>query len=203
MTVYTYPIGPLLTNCYVVTCPSAKGDALVIDPAFGKEKILAFLESKGLRLAGVVLTHCHFDHMSAVDGLCEGGVPLYCPKNDAPALKDPKRNASFYFGRPLEVKTVPARLLFEGDEITIGEERLRVLETPGHTAGSICLLGEDLLFSGDTLFCRGYGRTALPTGSEASLAASLRRILSLEERTVYPGHGEVTTIFEEKAYFGF
>ena len=202
MTVYTYPIGPLQTNCYVITCPNANGQALVIDPAFHEDQILSFLESKGLVLGGVILTHCHFDHMWAVDGLCKGGAPFYCPKKDAPALNDPKRNASYYFGQTLAVKTDPARLLSEGDEIRLGNETLTVLETPGHTEGSICLLSDGILFSGDTLFCHGYGRTDLPSGNESALFSSLRRILSMNDCTVYPGHGKETTILQEKRYFG-
>ena len=107
MTVYTYPIGPLLTNCYIVTDSGSCPDALVIDPAFGDQKILDFLKNKGLRLAGVVLTHCHFDHMWALDGLCNEGVPFYCPAGDEPALTDPQKNASVLFGRDLIVKTPP------------------------------------------------------------------------------------------------
>ena len=147
MTVYTYPVGPLLTNCYIVTSPTAKGKALVIDPGFGEEKILSFLESKGLALEGVILTHCHFDHMWALDGLCKKGIPFYCPKKDADALEDSKKNASLYFGKPLAVKTPPTKLLSEGDKIVLGNETLTVLETPGHTEGSICLLGDGILFS--------------------------------------------------------
>jgi glyoxylase-like metal-dependent hydrolase (beta-lactamase superfamily II) len=202
MTVYTYPIGPLLTNCYIVTARGAENRALVIDPAFGAEKILGFLESKGLRLDGVLLTHCHFDHMGAVDGLCKEGVPFYCSLADAPALEDPRKNGSAYFGKEVTVKTVPTKLLREGDVLSLGEERLTVLETPGHTEGSICLVSDELLFSGDTLFFHGYGRTDLYGGSDQKIASSLRRILSLEERTVYPGHGKATSVSSEKSYFG-
>ena len=203
MKVLTYPIGPLLTNCYVLTCQSANGKALVVDPAFAEDRILSFLEKHDLTLAGILLTHCHFDHMWALDALVEKtGVPFYCPALDAQALRDPKKNASYYFGKELVVNSTPTILLKKGDQITLGEEKLTVLETPGHTKGSICLYTDGILLSGDTMFCRGYGRTDLPGGNMGELKNSLHKLLSLDDCIVYPGHGETTTIHEEKIFYG-
>ena len=200
MKVFTLPLGALQTNCHVL---ASDGKAIVVDPADQCSKILAFLKKEELSLEGVVLTHCHFDHMGGVDELIEkSGAPLFCPEKDFPGLTDKKRNASYYFGQGLTVKAEPARLLKEGNVLCVGSETITVMETPGHTAGSICCVGTDFLISGDTLFCRGYGRTDLPSGDERALTASLRRILTMDDRTVYPGHGPATTIFGEKRFYG-
>ncbi len=202
MKVLTYPIGPLLTNCYVLTCESANGKALIVDPAFADERILFFLKKHDLTPAGVLVTHCHFDHLWALDALVEKtGVPFYCPALDAEALQDPKKNASYYFGRELVVNSIPTALLKEGDRVSLGDEQLTVLETPGHTKGSICLYTKGHLISGDTLFCRGYGRTDLPGGSAQELNSSLQRLFLLDDCIVYPGHGETTTIYEERVFY--
>ena len=201
MQVFTLPLGALQTNCYILV---SEKKALVIDPADSHLQILALLQKEGLHLEGILLTHCHFDHMGGVDALAEAsGAPLYCPEKDAVGLTDEDRNASRYFGEGLSLKTLPTRLLKEGDEITHGSERLTVLETPGHTSGSVCYLAENLLISGDTLFFRGYGRTDLPSGSDAKLYSSLKRLFCLEDRTVYPGHGPATTLLKEKSFYGF
>ncbi len=200
MQVFTLPLGALQTNCYIL---ASEKKALVIDPADAHFQILAFLQKEGLTLEGILLTHCHFDHMGGVDALAEAsGAPLFCPEKDAVGLTDENRNASRCFGEGLSIKTAPARLLKEGDRIELGNEELTVLETPGHTAGSVCYLADDLLISGDTLFFRGYGRTDLPSGSDVMLVRSLRRLFCLEDRTVYPGHGPSTTILKEKNFYG-
>ena len=204
MEVRTLVLGPVMTNCYLLTDSSAPGRALVIDPAYDGAAIASQLERSGLKPEGVLLTHCHFDHMEGLDELiARTGAPLLCPAKDAAGLTDPFYNGSLLLFRyPVTVSAHPARLLHEGDEILFGDEKLTVLETPGHTAGSVCYLARDLLFSGDTLFAGGYGRTDLPGGDDAALGASLARILALPDRKVFPGHGEATTIANEKRRFG-
>ena len=200
MQVVTLPLGALQTNCYIL---ASEKKALVIDPADAHFQILALLQKEGLTLEGILLTHCHFDHMGGVDALAEAsGAPLFCPEKDAVGLTDENRNASRCFGEGLSIKTAPARLLKEGDRISLGTEELTVLDTPGHTSGSVCYLAEDLLISGDTLFFRGCGRTDLPSGSDGMLLRSLRRLFCLEDRAVYPGHGPSTTLLKEKNFYG-
>ena len=203
MHVKTLVLGPLSTNCYLLTSDSAPGHALIIDPAFHPESILKELEKEELVLDAILLTHCHFDHMWALDELAENtGALLLCPEKDKKGLTDPKQNASsLFFRTPLSIKTTPARLLKDSDQILLGNEKLTVLETPGHTAGSVCYKTEDLLFSGDTLFQNGSGRTDLPSGDGKAMERSLRCLLAFDDLTVYPGHGKATSIGKEKAFF--
>ena len=189
------------TNCYIL---NFEKEALLVDPAADAELILKKLHEKEWSLKGILLTHTHFDHMGAVDAIVKAtGAPLYCPYKDAPGLRDWGKNLSLHFTRhTMQVDTVPAVLLHEWDTVPFGNERLRVLETPGHTVGSVCYEGEDFLFSGDTLFYHGYGRTDIPGGSEEQLSQSLSRLLTLENRTVYPGHGQPTSLEDERIFFG-
>ena len=202
MNIETLVLGPLQTNCYIL---NFEKEALLVDPAADAELILKKLHEKEWSLKGILLTHTHFDHMGAVDAIVKAtGAPLYCPYKDAPGLRDWGKNLSLHFTRhTMQVDTVPAVLLHEWDTVPFGNERLRVLETPGHTVGSVCYEGEDFLFSGDTLFYHGYGRTDIPGGSEEQLSQSLSRLLTLENRTVYPGYGQPTSLEDERIFFGF
>lgn len=203
MTVDTLVLGPLETNCYILTSNSAPGKALVVDPAFHAEKILEFLSSRALSAEAVLLTHTHFDHMYALDAFCNAtNAPLFCPELDKYGLCDPVTNASrTLVHRDLVIGTKPTRFLRDLDRVALGNEYLTVLDTPGHTRGSICYKTDDFILSGDTLFYHGNGRTDLEGGSEEEMRASLHRILSLDDMTVYPGHGNKTTIENERRFF--
>ena len=192
MQVETLMLGPVCTNCYILSSSSLPGKAIVIDPAHNAPQILSHLREKGLELSFILLTHTHFDHIEALDELVSAtGAQLFCPKKDAPGLRDFITNGSMILFRyPVLVNTPPSRLLVEGDEITFGREKLTVIETPGHTVGSVCYDDGENLFTGDTLFCSGRGRTDLPGGSEAQLRASLQRLMPLlSTHTVCGGHG--------------
>ena len=203
MDIQKLTLGLLAANCYLLTSGTAPGHALLIDPGGEPEKILAALKERDLTLDAILLTHGHFDHIAAVDPLASAlGAPLLCPQKDKRALCDPHINLSAHFTRePLYIETVPARLLKEWDQIPLGGERLTVLETPGHTPGSVCFMTEGALFTGDTLFAGGSGRTDLPGGDPAALRASLARLLSLCDLSVHPGHGESTSISIERAFY--
>ena len=204
MQVKTLVLGAVQTNCYILTSDSAPGRALVIDPAASAKDIFAYLQKNALTLDAILLTHTHFDHMEALDELIAlTGAPFYCPEKDAGGLTDFITNGSMLLFRyPVIVNIKPTRLLRSGDHIGFGKEKLTVLETPGHTVGSVCYDGGDILFSGDTLFCQGYGRTDLPGVRDDELFSSLKRIFALPDKTVYPGHGQTTTIANERRYFG-
>lgn len=197
MTIRTLCLGGLDTNCYLIW--DANGSAIVIDPADEAEKILAVIEDEHLTVGAVVLTHAHFDHMLAAEKVCaHTGAPLYVGKQDEAALCDPIRNLSgvFQMCPPLCIRA--NKTLSEGEQLLVGELSFTVLETPGHTTGCICLLGDGVLFAGDTLFYDSIGRVDFPGGDIPAMMESLKRLMTLPAETVvYSGHGPSTTIGRE------
>jgi glyoxylase-like metal-dependent hydrolase (beta-lactamase superfamily II) len=184
------------SNCYLVT-DDGETEAIIIDPSVS---FTPLSRSRGRllpKITGILLTHAHYDHMLAVDEWREKtGAPLLIHAADAPALSDGIRNVWRMF-TGADGGTGPAeRLLTEGDIIRCGKEELRVLSTPGHTPGSICLAcGADDLITGDTLFDGGYGRYDLWGGSLDALVDSMKRLTALPEHlTIYPGHGGSATL---------
>lgn len=189
MKIRKIPVGMLQENCYFVS--DENGETAVIDPGDEADRLLGLLQSGGLTPRCILLTHGHFDHVGAAAALAERyHCPVYLHEADR-AL--PARLT----GGPLP----QTHALHEGDELAVGALRFRVLETPGHSAGSVSLLCCDALFSGDTIFAGGsWGRTDFPGGSEPALRASLRRLAALPPQTrVFPGHGPETTIAAERA----
>ncbi len=188
--VHTLPLGAYQTNCYIIHEASGKS-CCVIDPGYNAGTILDKLDSLGLTLEAILLTHGHFDHVGAVKELSsETGCRVYLCADDL--SMPPMVTAG-----PLHYTHTYA----EGDRLTLSGLDIAVLHTPGHTPGSVCLIVDDALFSGDTLFAGSCGRTDLPGGNWATILKSLRRLSSLEgDFRVYPGHGELTTLAEEKRY---
>lgn len=199
MTVSRKTLGYMFTNCYFLT-DDASRETIIVDPAAQAQKILDELRQQNLKPVMIVLTHAHFDHMMALKELLDAlRIPFCLHKMDAPALSDPVLNLSRELLHRDLLCPPPDRLLEEGDVLCAGESRLTVLHTPGHTPGSICLLGEDALISGDTLFRQGMGRTDFPGGDIVAMRSSLHRLASLDGGLrVFPGHGEETTIADER-----
>ncbi len=198
------PLGLFQTNCYLVGCPETM-QALVIDPGGEIAPILDRAKQLGLSVALIVNTHGHFDHIVGNAALVRAtGAPLAVHELDAPLLYAPQFDLSILLGLRRE-PCRPTRLLRDGDAIDVGTLSFRVLHTPGHTPGGICLLGHGLLFSGDTLFSMGVGRTDLPGGDMETLIRSLEQVvMPLDEGlVVYPGHGPRTTIGHEKRFNPF
>ena len=192
-------VGPCETNCYLLC---AEREILVIDPGGDSDEILGLIESEGLSVVMVVNTHGHGDHIGANAPLKERfGCPIVIHEADAAFLTDPGLNLSAYLGSDAVVGPPADRLLRERDEVRIGSMCLRVIHTPGHTPGGMCLYADGHLFSGDTLFAGSVGRTDFPGGSMEQLAGAIRdKLLVLPNGTVvYPGHGPTTTIGDEKA----
>ena len=197
MEIYNLYPGSMGSNCYIVISGSS---AAVIDPSASADGILDFLNKKDASLECIVLTHGHFDHMFSADTLRNlTGAPLYIHENDAENLRDGEKNAfKIFFGREREWMP-PEGKLVDGEIVKIGDESLRIINTPGHTKGSICLRMGDILLSGDTLFRHSYGRIDLPTGAAMDMLASIRKLLRLEgNATVYPGHEAFSTLDEER-----
>jgi hydroxyacylglutathione hydrolase len=195
MEVTSLPVGSLETNCYIVT--SAK-DCLVIDPGGDAGTILRVVLEKGLRVHSIVLTHGHFDHYLAAGEVQEStGAPVYVGAGDLPTVKDPGWMARYLPSWPHVPKDI--RTLCDDDTVLAGELSFRVMSTPGHSPGSLCLYSPGVLFAGDLLFRGSIGRTDLPGGDTRAMSESLLQVGQLPDDTVvYPGHGPSTTVGEEK-----
>lgn len=199
MDIETLVVGSLQTNCYIVGCPDQKA-GVVIDPGGDAELVLAAIQRADLDILYVVNTHAHIDHTLANSQVLEAtGARLAIHEIDAPTLKDPQGNLSFFIGRNPPQKP-PNWELKAGDRIEFGNIVLTVLHTPGHTPGGITLFSDGVAFTGDTLFNRGVGRTDLPGGDWPTLENSiLQQLFTLPDDTiVFPGHGPKTTIGDEK-----
>ncbi|MCR4402214.1 MAG: MBL fold metallo-hydrolase [Firmicutes bacterium] len=203
MIVRTVRVGQLGTNCYIVGCEDER-KAVVIDPGAEPERIIQALRADGFTCGVVVNTHGHADHIAANGAVkAATGAAIAVHMLDAEALADPSVNLSAFAMPPgLRVEGPRAdRLLAEGEEVVAGSVRLRVVHTPGHTPGSISLVGDGVVFCGDTLFAGGgVGRTDFPGGSYDLLVMSItEKIFSLPDDTVvYPGHGPSTTVGTER-----
>jgi glyoxylase-like metal-dependent hydrolase (beta-lactamase superfamily II) len=193
-------VGPLATNVHVLADERSR-EAIAIDTAIPSLAWIADeLAARGWTLRLIVSTHGHWDHIGDNAAVAaHTGAQIAVHPHDRERLTHPQP-----IWAPFEiVPSVPAVELAEGGEVRFGSIRLRVLHTPGHTEGSVCLLDGDagLLFSGDTLFAAGWGRVDLPGGDPSAMVASLSRLLDLEDHVrVYPGHGDDTTIGRERPW---
>jgi glyoxylase-like metal-dependent hydrolase (beta-lactamase superfamily II) len=188
-------VGGMQSNCYIAGDQDTK-EVFIIDPGGDHKRIVSAIEKNGLKAKAVINTHGHIDHISANNHL---GLPVWIHEADADFLSDAGRNLSSLMGFNLK-SPAAAKLLKDGDLLKAGEVSFEVIHTPGHTPGSICLRSGRVIFSGDTLFYSGVGRTDFPYGSEEALRSSIiNRLFRLEDDiVVYPGHGPSTTIGREK-----
>jgi hydroxyacylglutathione hydrolase len=191
-------LGLFGSNCYIVGSESTK-EGMIIDPGAEPEVILQSVKDLGLDIKIIVLTHGHIDHVSALKKVKEAtGAEVAVHTDDAQSIQDPSLGARFGF--PYLVPPPPDLLLNDGDIIEVGDLRFSVIHTPGHTPGGICLSGEGVVFTGDTLFNYGIGRYDLPGSNGAQLMNSIHtRLMALPDETiVYPGHSYETTIGNER-----
>ena len=196
MKIDTLELGTIQTNCYIVYNEGAE-EAVIIDPAGEPEKIKQALDGK--KAAAILLTHGHFDHTGALYAF--PGTPIYLHPSDDVMLLDPVWSVGSMMG---DTAPRPAATDFvrEGEKLRLAGLDISVLHTPGHTLGSVCYQIGDALFTGDTVFHGSYGRKDFPGGDEAELFRSLKRLLKLEkDYIVCPGHGEPTSIFQERELY--
>ena len=197
MNVITMSVGMLGANCYLLC--SDQNNCAVIDPGAEPQRIAEKIESEGLSPKMILLTHAHFDHIGGASWLKDRyGVPVWLHKADWELALDPNKNLSSMLGSRQFVLQ-PDRALVGGEQVPLDELMIGVIETPGHTPGGVSLLVNGVLFSGDTLFDGGYGRTDFWGGDWNALAASLKKLLELPgEYRVLPGHGGQTTIADQR-----
>jgi glyoxylase-like metal-dependent hydrolase (beta-lactamase superfamily II) len=199
MFVKSIPVGMLNTNCYLLGDEAAKLLA-VIDPGDDAADICAAIEKTDYQLAMILLTHGHFDHVTAVPELLKQypGIPVYIDEKDYAGAISP----NMFSNGIGEIPNV--HFYSDGDTVALGELTVEVLSTPGHTPGSVTLKVGDVLFTGDTLFAGSCGRTDFPGGSYADMLKSLKRLAELPgDYAVYPGHEESSTLDRERRYNSF
>lgn len=200
ITIRTLSLGPIGTNCYLVADKTTKA-AMVIDPGDEAGRVLAEIEKNAWKVAYVLLTHTHFDHIGAVREVVEATkAPLALHPNELPLYRS--GGGAALFGLPRRAYPEPDLLLEPGQTIAVGALNVEVLFVPGHTPGHVAFYcaQAQAVFSGDVLFQDGIGRTDLPGGNYATLMRSIREVLFKlpDETTVYSGHGPATTLGAEK-----
>ncbi len=199
MIIKKLPVGPIMANCFILGCEETR-KAAVIDPGDETDKILLTLASEQLTVEQIINTHCHFDHAGGNKKMKDAtGAPLVLHALEIPVLENLESSAARW-GLAMEASPAPDRTVADGDTITFGNITLKVIHTPGHSPGGICLQAGDVLFAGDTLFAGSIGRTDFPGGDHQTLLSSIReKLFSMDDDVrVYCGHGPETTIGVEK-----
>jgi len=198
MILKTIVVGPNQANCYIVGSKASK-EAVIIDPGAAADLIKKALSETGLAAKFIINTHGHADHIGSNKDF---NIPVLIHKADSAFLKSPYKNMSVFFGHWI---TSPAaeRFLADGEKIDACGMIFEIMHTPGHTPGGICIKTAKIIFTGDTLFAGGVGRTDLSGSSEKDLLNSIRNKLMVLDDSfiIYPGHGPASTIGEERKYF--
>lgn len=191
-------VGPLEGNCYIVGDERAR-ESIVIDPGDEPDRIIELIKKEDLEVTSIVCTHAHFDHIGAAGDIKRAtGARILIHRDDMELYEAAKEQAAFW-GYDLDDILPPDGFLEEGGEVKVGSLRFKVLHTPGHSPGGICLYGEGIVFTGDTLFQGSVGRTDFHGGDITKLKGSFRRLIDLPGQTkVFSGHGAETTVERER-----
>lgn len=199
MKIIQLEVGYLGTNCYIVYDENTL-QAAIIDPGGSADKILKIVEQENLAVEMIINTHGHADHISGNSEIKKAtGAPILIHKDDAVMITNAHSNLSVYVGNGMESEPAD-RLLSDGDNIKLGSILFTVVHTPGHTPGGICLIANNEVFCGDTIFYESIGRTDFPGGSYRQLIQSIKdKLMTLnDEVNLYPGHGPATTVGWER-----
>jgi hydroxyacylglutathione hydrolase len=198
MIIQEFIVGPLENNCYIISDEKNK-ETFVVDPGDEPDRIIDFIREKGLKLKYIVCSHAHYDHVGAVPELKqETGAQIVIHQNELDLYTHIEKQGMMWGGE-LDPLPAPDIIVEEGSILAIGNLKFEVLHTPGHTPGGICLYGEGMIITGDTLFAGSVGRTDLHGGDLRQLKNSFKRIMLLPETVrVLPGHGPESTIGREK-----
>ena len=201
LNVYPLVLGPVQTTCYVV---SSQGRAVIVDPAANATKIIQYLGTKKLIPEAILLTHGHFDHIGAVNELAaKYSLPIYAHKLEKEYFDQPEVNLSTMTYQPFVLsEDLDYHWLADGATLTCLDTQVKIFHVPGHTSGSLCyyFVKDRMVFTGDTLFKQSIGRTDFIYGNHQQLVTGIRqKLLTLPDDTlVYPGHGDCTTVADEK-----
>lgn len=188
---------PFATNCWGVGAKDSE-EAVIVDPGFSPDVLKDMVARSGRRLAAVLATHGHADHVASAPAVCDPDVPLYIHEHDELALTD---QAAWGAGMPVPMEFRPkdVRTVRDGDVLEFAGFHIEVQHTPGHTPGSVCYVTDGFVFSGDLVFRDSIGRHDFPNSSAADMQRSLRRFLGLDDALdVFPGHGPTTTVKRER-----
>ncbi|MGD8353801.1 MAG: MBL fold metallo-hydrolase [Pseudomonadota bacterium] len=197
-------VGPLQSNCFILG-DEVSGEAVIIDPGGDGDMILNAVRRRPWNVTAILNTHAHFDHIAANAAVKKGtGAPILAPKADSGYMEQAHISARIY-GLEVDPSPSPDRLLEDGDTMDLGDEKITVASTPGHTPGGATFISSIGIFPGDALFAGSIGRTDLPGGDYDTLINSIRdRLMSLDDETpVYPGHGPATTVGQERDHNPF
>jgi len=192
----------LFTNCYLLTDVST-GDMAVVDPGGESKKLIQAINNGGNKLKYVLVTHGHYDHIGYVKQLADMfGAKIVCGKNAEKFFLDNMLNHSLFHVDIENIKPFKADItLNDNDVFMLGDTKIKFISTPGHTDGCGCYMFDDVIITGDTLFCESYGRTDLPTGSLPQIMQSLKKLKEIKgDYIIYPGHGGSTTLDHERKY---
>ena len=199
MTIDRLILGNLQTNCYILS-DEATGECVVFDPAAEADRIISAIKKHNLKVKYIVLTHVHIDHILALDELkSETGAQVVANSLEAELLNDIHGTLADLFSA-LPPNSRVDITVSDGDTLAFGQSELKFIHTPGHTVGGMCILCDDLLVSGDTLFASSVGRTDFPGGNHGQLIESINsKLMKLDDSVkVFPGHGPSTTIGAER-----